>query len=221
MVRRDSAGLVRPHPGRRRAGSTGRRPGRRDSGDLRALRAARRRGAEIPRSGALDEHARRVTDLGRHVHRDLVQTVFAPKLEARPQVGREALVDLLAVATDVYTWKQLRRDRKLDRAAAERRALGIAADLQRRGDTGNPSSMPWPTCRCGRAGAQPAAGHHADAPDARPADDRKGSAGAGCRSGRCQDRGTVADPCRRGPAARRRIAPGGCRAAGCQPDAMK
>jgi len=34
---------------------------------------------------------------------------------------REELTDLLVVATDVYTWKLLRRDRGLDRPTAEAR----------------------------------------------------------------------------------------------------
>jgi AcrR family transcriptional regulator len=68
-----------------------------------------------------DERAGQVTERGRRMHRDWVRTVFEPQLDTRPAADREALTDLLVVATDVYTWKLLRRDRKLDRAAAERR----------------------------------------------------------------------------------------------------
>ncbi len=57
---------------------------------------------------------RRITDSGQPVHREWVETVFAPYLPGAP-TAREELVDLLAVATDVYTWKLLRRDRGLDR----------------------------------------------------------------------------------------------------------
>lgn len=68
-----------------------------------------------------DERVKQVTELGRRTHRDWVQSVFAPQLAACPAAGREALTDVLVVATDVYTWKLLRRDRNLDRQTAERR----------------------------------------------------------------------------------------------------
>jgi AcrR family transcriptional regulator len=68
-----------------------------------------------------DARARRITDQGRWVHREWVEAVFAPQLAAHPVGDRQALTDLLVVATDVYTWKLLCRDRKLDRAQAEKR----------------------------------------------------------------------------------------------------
>ncbi len=57
--------------------------------------------------------AQRVTASGRLVHRGWVERVFEDKL---PAVGpaRDALVDQLVVATDVYAWKLLRLDRGLD-----------------------------------------------------------------------------------------------------------
>jgi AcrR family transcriptional regulator len=63
-----------------------------------------------------DEQVRRLTDNGRRMHRDWVRTTFA-------SVGadREDLVDLLVVATDVYTWKLLRRDRGCSRVTTEQR----------------------------------------------------------------------------------------------------
>jgi hypothetical protein len=62
---------------------------------------------------------RGMIDRGRAMHREWAVAVFGPQLLAgRP--ADEAL-DLLVVATDVYTWKLLRRDRGLDRDAAERR----------------------------------------------------------------------------------------------------
>jgi AcrR family transcriptional regulator len=59
--------------------------------------------------------AKRVTASGRLLHRDWVETVFAADL---PGVGepRDAAVDMLVVATDVYAWKLLRLDRGLDPA---------------------------------------------------------------------------------------------------------
>jgi AcrR family transcriptional regulator len=68
-----------------------------------------------------DDRARRVVDIGRLVHREWVVTTFRPQLDRVPVGDREAAVDLLVVATDVYTWKLLRRDRGLDRAATEQR----------------------------------------------------------------------------------------------------
>ena len=49
---------------------------------------------------------------GRAVHRRWVREVFGPLL---PPAGpdRDEVLDLLVVATDVYTWKLLRRDRGL------------------------------------------------------------------------------------------------------------
>ena len=55
--------------------------------------------------------------------------MFAPQLDSRPQADREALTDLLVVATDVYTWKLLRRDRDLERTVAERRVRDMITAL--------------------------------------------------------------------------------------------
>jgi AcrR family transcriptional regulator len=70
------------------------------------------------------EHAdaaiRTITTGGRALHRSWVADAFAPYLPEDAE-EREALVDLLAVATDVYTWKQLRRDGGLSRARTEAR----------------------------------------------------------------------------------------------------
>ena len=51
-----------------------------------------------------DDVARKATDRGKAMHRDWVRESFAPVTDD------EALLDLLVVATDVYTWKLLRRD---------------------------------------------------------------------------------------------------------------
>jgi len=61
----------------------------------------------------------RVTEQGRALHRAWVQEVFAPQLAHA--TDPEELTDLLVVATDVYTWKILRRDRRLGRDRTERR----------------------------------------------------------------------------------------------------
>jgi hypothetical protein len=60
------------------------------------------------------------------VHREWVETTFGPQLDAVPVADREAVVDLLAAATDVYVWKLLRRDRELSRLVTEQRMRVLA-----------------------------------------------------------------------------------------------
>lgn len=64
-----------------------------------------------------NELARKVTDEGRRTHRAWVKEVFAPYLKGRKDADH--LVDLAVVATDLYTWKLLRRDRGHSRAKTE------------------------------------------------------------------------------------------------------
>jgi AcrR family transcriptional regulator len=71
-----------------------------------------------------DDQVRRVTDLGKATHRRWVEDVFAPYL-----TGDEALVDLLVVATDVYTWKLLRRDRGLSRHQTQHRMRQLVTGI--------------------------------------------------------------------------------------------
>jgi AcrR family transcriptional regulator len=61
----------------------------------------------------------RVTRQGKAMHRAWVEEVFAPYLDEAADA--ETLTDLLVVATDVYTWKLLRRDRRLGRQRTEER----------------------------------------------------------------------------------------------------
>ena len=61
----------------------------------------------------------RITRTGKALHRAWVEEVFAPYLAEADD--RDELADLLVVATDVYTWKLLRRDRGLGRDRTERR----------------------------------------------------------------------------------------------------
>jgi len=67
-----------------------------------------------------EEFARRITDTGKALHRRWVTDVFAPYAG-----DDDALVDLLVVATDVYTWKLLRRDRGLSRARTTTRITDL------------------------------------------------------------------------------------------------
>lgn len=66
-----------------------------------------------------DERIQRIVGPGKAQHRRWVQEVFAPQL--RHSSDPEALTDALVVATDVYAWKLLRRDRALSRDDTERR----------------------------------------------------------------------------------------------------
>jgi hypothetical protein len=66
-----------------------------------------------------DDIARKATDRGRAMHRSWVRDAFAPTTDD------EAVLDLLVVATDVYTWKLLRLDRGHTRAVTEQRILDL------------------------------------------------------------------------------------------------
>jgi AcrR family transcriptional regulator len=55
----------------------------------------------------------------RRSHRDWLEQIFGPQLEGLPSRQREARLTALYAATDVYLWKLLRRDLKLDRSDAE------------------------------------------------------------------------------------------------------
>jgi len=68
-------------------------------------------------------------DIGRRLHREHIAELFAPQLAKGPTADREALIDLLVIATDVYTWKLLRRDRHLDRPTAEARVRKLIAGI--------------------------------------------------------------------------------------------
>lgn len=63
--------------------------------------------------------AARATGHGRAVHRRWVADSFGPLVPPAPR--REECLDLLVVATDVYTWKLLRRDRGLSTARTRAR----------------------------------------------------------------------------------------------------
>lgn len=73
------------------------------------------------------EHLRRMSDAGKAMHRGWVDQVFAPYLGSLTTAAREEAVDLLVVATDVYTWKLLRRDRGMSRAHAEQRMTTLVS----------------------------------------------------------------------------------------------
>ena len=79
-------------------------------------------GDSIVRLLALEGRLPEVTGLlasGRRVHRAWVQRVFADALPAAEGPEAERRTAMLVAATDVLTWKLLRRDQGLDRAATE------------------------------------------------------------------------------------------------------
>jgi AcrR family transcriptional regulator len=66
---------------------------------------------------------------GKQLHRRWVEDTFRPQLEARPAGRREELLDLLVIATDLYAWKLLRRDRGLDAATTEARMHALVTAI--------------------------------------------------------------------------------------------
>jgi AcrR family transcriptional regulator len=63
---------------------------------------------------------RQMTDAGRAYQREWVARTFAPHLAEVSGAARERRHVALIVATDLYTWKLLRRDMGLPRATAQR-----------------------------------------------------------------------------------------------------
>ena len=62
----------------------------------------------------------RVTDVGRALHHEWVEHVFAASLTATPRGARGRLRAQLIAATDVHVWKIVRRDLGLDARATEK-----------------------------------------------------------------------------------------------------
>lgn len=84
-----------------------------------------------------DPRVDRLLSTGRPIHRRWVGNVFAPWLQPLEPAQAESLTDLLVVATDVYTWKLLRRDRGLSATDTHRRIRRLidAVLAQAPGDT--------------------------------------------------------------------------------------
>lgn len=75
------------------------------------------------------DHVRRMAEAGKLAHRRWVEEVFAPHLEGLATARSDELADLLVVATDVYAWKLLRRDRGLSRSQTEHRIQTLVSSL--------------------------------------------------------------------------------------------
>lgn len=98
-----------------------------------------RRGDFVIRMLAREHHDQRVQQIvgpGKASHRQWVTDVFAPMLPS-DATAREAQIDVLVVATDVYTWKLLRRDRELSPdVVASRMEQLVSAVLTNQGGAG-------------------------------------------------------------------------------------
>ena len=75
----------------------------------------------------VEELMAQITASGRQLHRAWVGDTFAPFLAT--SADPESLTDLLVVATDVYTWKLLRRDRGLSRDRTQQRMRALVDAL--------------------------------------------------------------------------------------------
>ena len=97
-----------------------------EHGDLEAAAATLvddydRTGDFIIRTLAVEERVPAVRSVlagGRRGHQDWVERVFAGALRGLRGVARKRRVAQLVAATDVYTWKLLRRDKELSREQA-------------------------------------------------------------------------------------------------------
>jgi len=68
-------------------------------------------------------------DYGRRHHRAWAAATFAGPIAACPPAGRQALTDRLVVATDVYSWKLLRRDMGRSRHDTEAAIAALIAAI--------------------------------------------------------------------------------------------
>jgi AcrR family transcriptional regulator len=91
---------------------------------------------------AQDHHetVRGVLELGRKRHRDWVQDTFRKGLEPLSVAERARRVAGLVVLTDVYTWKLLRRDQGLSRAATAATILQLIEAWTRPADSNSKTS---------------------------------------------------------------------------------
>ena len=79
-----------------------------------------------------------IADRGRKLHYEWVERTFEPQLSRRGGARRRRLLAALIAITDVYTWKLLRRDLRLGRAATAETLLDMIAGLtgaERRGNS--------------------------------------------------------------------------------------
>lgn len=80
----------------------------------------------------VEARARDVCESGRATHRTWVESVFAERLP-NGRRHRDRLVDTLVVATDMYSWKLLRRDRGLSADEVQDRMMLMCNGILREG----------------------------------------------------------------------------------------
>jgi AcrR family transcriptional regulator len=85
--------------------------------------------------------------VGRAGHRNVTAANFAPWLDRLPPDRRDEMLDALVIATDIYTWKLLRRDmgRSVDESKATIRGLveGVLLRFASEGcSAASPSGLP-------------------------------------------------------------------------------
>jgi hypothetical protein len=81
-----------------------------------------------------DPRAARIATMGRQFHRSWVEDVFTHRLGNAAGPEREEMIDMLVIATDVYTWKLLRRDRGLKRDVVRERMTKLVEAVAGGGD---------------------------------------------------------------------------------------
>ena len=79
---------------------------------------------------------RRGVEKGRRYHQAWVRRVFEPLLGDLSPAERELRLAQLVVATDIYSWKILRRDLGLATATVERCLLQMIVAILGRGNPG-------------------------------------------------------------------------------------
>ena len=80
---------------------------------------------------------RPIAERGRRLHHEWVERTFAPQMARRRRgaARRRLLIELIAI-TDVYNWKLLRRDMRLDQAATAEVLGEMVAAITHYGATG-------------------------------------------------------------------------------------
>jgi AcrR family transcriptional regulator len=94
---------------------------------------------------------RQVTERGIEIHREWVETVFAPDLEGLPRAARRVRRAALATATDVYVWHLLRRREGLGREATRAAILDLVEAARRSGTIADSSPSDAPRRGTGAA----------------------------------------------------------------------
>ncbi len=107
-------------------------------GAVRNLMVHYERWGDVVMRVLAEEHriplVRKVTDRGREVHLEWVQRTFEPQLSSlRDDEARKVRMAQLVAVCDVYVWKLLRRDMKLNVSQAEVALIELIEGLDEQG----------------------------------------------------------------------------------------